>query len=170
MAFVQCWWLADLFLPNLKKNCQLTFQQSTWHCVVASAIYITKACYMIKLYLLMLLSVDICFIYYTASFSVDSISEQNMPSPRVVPKCKGNYTNGLRIHCFTFPKSKHLLVTAIVVSSSTFWFEFYFCSISDLFFLWYPILTLWVHPLLPEVILHSLLRPLFLCHLLSSSL
>ena len=63
---------------------------------------------MIKLNLLTSLSVDICFIYYMASFSVDSVSEQNMPSPRVVPKCKGNYTNGPRIHCFSFPKSKHL--------------------------------------------------------------
>ena len=71
-------------------------------------IYITKACYMIKLNLLTLLSVDICFIYYTASFSVDSVSEPNMPSPRVEPKCKGNYKNVPRVHCFSFPKSKHL--------------------------------------------------------------
>ena len=46
---------------------------------VASTIYISKACHMIKLKLLTSLSVDICFIYYMASFSVDSVSEQNMP-------------------------------------------------------------------------------------------
>ena len=63
---------------------------------------------MIKINLLTSLSVYICFINYTASFSVDSVSEQNMLSPCVVPKCKGNYTNGPRVHCFSFPKSKHL--------------------------------------------------------------
>ena len=52
---------------------------------------------MIKLNLLTSLSVDICFISYTASFSVDSVSKQNMPSPCVVPKCKGNYTNSPRV-------------------------------------------------------------------------
>ena len=72
---------------------------------VATVIFITKACHMIKLNLLTSLSVDICFIYYTASFSVDSVSEQNMPSPCVVSKCKGNYTNSPRVHCFSFPKS-----------------------------------------------------------------
>ena len=75
---------------------------------MASAIYITKACHMIKLNLLTSLLVDICFIYYTVSFSVDSVSEQNMPSPCVVPKCKGNYKNCPKVHCFSFPKSKHL--------------------------------------------------------------
>ena len=78
-----------------------------WH-TVASAIYITKACYMIKGNLLTSLLVDFCFIYYTASFSVDTVSEQNMPSPCVVPKCKGNYKNGPKVHCFSFPKSKYL--------------------------------------------------------------
>ena len=63
---------------------------------------------MIKLNLLTSLSVDICFIYCTVSFSLDSVSEQNMPSPCVVLKCKGNYKNGPRVHCFLFPKSKHL--------------------------------------------------------------
>ena len=69
---------------------------------------IPKACHMIKLNLLTSLSVDIYFIYYSASFSVDSVSEQDMRSPCVVPKCKGNYTNGPRVRCFSFPKSKHL--------------------------------------------------------------
>ena len=42
------------------------------------------------------------------SVSVDSVSEPNIPSPCVVPKCIGNYKNGPRVHCFSFPKSKHL--------------------------------------------------------------
>ena len=66
---------------------------------------------MIKVNLLTSLLVDFCFIYYTASFSVDSVSEQNMPSPCVVPKCKGNYKNSPKVHCFSFPKSKHLFET-----------------------------------------------------------
>ena len=63
---------------------------------------------MIRFQRLTSLSVDICFIYYTASVSVDSVSESNMPSPCVVPKCKGNYKNGPKVHYFSFPKSKHL--------------------------------------------------------------
>ena len=63
--------------------------------------YNTKASRIIRFQWLTSLSVDICFIYY-------SVSELNMPSPRVVPKCKGNYKNGPRVHCFSFPKSKHL--------------------------------------------------------------
>ena len=63
---------------------------------------------MIKVNLLTSLLVDFCFIYYTASFSVDSVSEQNMPSPCVVRKCKGNYKNGPKVLWFSFPKSKHL--------------------------------------------------------------
>ena len=31
-----------------------------------------------------------------------------LPSPCVVPKCKENYKNGPNVHCFSFPKSKHL--------------------------------------------------------------
>ena len=52
---------------------------------MASEIYITKACYMIKVNLLTSLQVDFCFIYYMESFSIDTVSEQNMPSPLVVP-------------------------------------------------------------------------------------
>ena len=70
--------------------------------------YNTKASRIFRFQWLRSLSVDISFIYYTASFSVDSVSEPNMASPCVVPKCKGNYKNGPRVHCFSFPKSKHL--------------------------------------------------------------
>ena len=45
-------------------------------------------------------------------FSVDSVSEKKKKKknalPYVVPKCKGNYKNGPKGHCFSFPKSKHL--------------------------------------------------------------
>ena len=63
---------------------------------------------MIKVNLLTSLLVDFCFIYYTASFCVDSVSEPNIPSACVVPKCIGNYKTGPKVHCFSFPKSKHL--------------------------------------------------------------
>ena len=84
------------------------FVPSVMSQTVASAIYITKACYMIKVKLLTSLLVDFSYIYYTLSFGVDSVSEQNIPSLCVVPKCKGNYKNGPKVHCFSFPKSKHL--------------------------------------------------------------
>ena len=81
-------WEMNLNVFWLIINVELEIHQNSMCTAVASAIYITKACHMIKINLLTSLSVDICFIYYIASFSVDSVSVQNMPSPCVVTKWK----------------------------------------------------------------------------------
>ena len=74
---------------------------------VATTIYITKACHMIKVNLLTSLLVEFCFIYYMASFSIDSVSEPKNAFP--LCSTKVNYKNGPKVHGFTFPKSKHLI-------------------------------------------------------------
>ena len=103
--------LTQRTIPLKDKSPALTQQltKRTLRTTVASAIYITKACHMIKVNLLTSLLGEFCIIY-AASFSVDSVSEQNMPSPCVVAKCKGNYKNGPKVHYFSFPKVNIYLI------------------------------------------------------------